>query len=201
MHLALIALLTVAVWWGFDDWQRREIDHAPGVLVSVEPTQQNIATAQSIKVGKYTLTPRATFSVTARVLASERYRLDRMADLIPRDVALGWGPMSDSSVLANIDISQSGRFYFWRPRAALSETYKTSMETIIASSSNMHLIPANASVARIIDRARVGHIIELEGQLVDVRADNGWQINTSLSRNDTGAGACEIIYVERATTR
>ena len=201
MHLALIALFAVAIWWGFDDWQQREIDRAPGLLVSVEPAQLDIAAALPFKVGKYTLTPRAEFGVTARVLATERYRIDTMADLIPRDMALGWGPMSDSSLLANIDISQSGRFYFWRPRAARSATTMASMEMIIASSSNMHLIPANANVARVIDRARVGHIIELEGQLVDVRADGGWQINTSLSRTDTGAGACEIIYVERATTR
>ena len=201
MHLALIALFAVAIWWGFDDWQRRKIDRPSGVLASVEPTQRNTTSAQPIKVGKFTLTPRADFSVTARVLANERYRLDNMADLIPRDLALGWGPMSDSSVLDNIDISQSGRFYFWRPSAVASATYAASVETIIASSSNMHLIPANTNVARIIDRARVGHIIELEGLLVDVRADSGWQINTSLSRTDTGAGACEIIYVERATTR
>lgn len=201
MRLALIALFAVAIWWGVDDWQRREIDRPPGVLVSAEPTQRDIAATGPIRVGKYTLTPRAEFGVTARVLSSERYRFDSMADLIPRDIALGWGPMSDSSLIANIDISQSGRFYFWRPRETQSHAPMASLEMIAASSANMHLIPANANVARLIDRARVGHIIELHGQLVDVRADNGWQINTSLSRNDTGAGACEIIYVERATKR
>lgn len=34
------------------------------------------------------------------------------------------------------------------------------------------------------------------GPLVDVRAPSGWSINTSLSRDDTGAGACEVVYVE-----
>ena len=52
MRLALIALFAVAIWWGVDDWQRREIDRPPGVLVSAEPTQRDIAATGPIKVGK-----------------------------------------------------------------------------------------------------------------------------------------------------
>ena len=198
MRYVLGALLVVGLWLGWDDWQQREIKHPPGVLAAAEPLQRNLAGAVPLRQGKFTLTPRAEFSVTARVLASERYRLDAPASLMPRDLALGWGPMSDSSILEHMQISQSGRFYFWRPR---SNVPPIPMTLISASSANMHLIAASASVARTIDRARVGHIIELEGQLVDVRADSGWQINTSLTRDDVGAGACEIIYVERATVR
>ena len=198
MRIFLVAVVAVGLWLGWDDWQQREIKHEPGVLANAEPSQRNLATATPIRQGKFTLTPRAEFNVTARVLASERYHMDAMASLIPRDLALGWGPMSDSLVLAQVDISQSGRFYFWRTRTNVPPI---PLVQIAASSANMHLIAANASVARTIDRARVGHIIELEGQLVDVRDDNGWQINTSLTRADVGAGSCEIIYVERATVR
>ena len=198
MRVFLVALLAVGLWFGWDDWRHREIKHEPGMLAAAEPMQRNIASASPIRHGKFTLTPRAEFSVTARVLAAERYRMDAMASLMPRDLALGWGPMSDSSVLAQMQITQSGRFYFSRSRAgALPIPY----DLIAVSIANMHLIAANASVARTIDRARVGHIIELEGQLVDVRADSGIELSTSLTRNDLGAGACEIIYVERATVR
>ena len=198
MRIFLAALLLVGLWFGWDDWQHREIARQPGVLVSAEPLQRSLTGAAPIRRGKFTLTPRAEFSVTARVLGSEHYRLDATASLMPRDLALGWGPMSDSLVLAQLQISQSGRFYFWRTR---SNVLPIPMELISASSANMHLIAANASVARTIDHARVGHIIELEGQLVDVRADSRWQLNTSLTRADVGAGACEIIYVERASVR
>jgi hypothetical protein len=198
MRIFLVALVGVGLWFGWGDWQQREIKHEPGVLVAAEPLQRNLAGATPIRQGNFSLTPRAEFSVKARVLSTERYRMDATSSLMPRDLALGWGPMSDSSVLAEVDISQSGRFYFWRTR---SNVPPIPLAMIAASSANMHLIAADASVARTIDRARVGHIIELEGQLVDVRADNGWQINTSLTRADAGAGACEIIYVERANTR
>jgi hypothetical protein len=194
----LIALFAVGLWFGWDDWRQREIKHEPGMLAAAAPVQRNIATAAPIRHGKFTLTPRAEFTVTARVLAAERYRMDAIASLVPRDLALGWGPMSDSSVIEQMQISQSGRFYFSRSRTnALPIPY----DLIAVSMANMHLIAANVGVARIIDRARVGHIIELEGQLVDVRGDDGLQMNTSLTRTDLGGGACEIVYVERATVR
>ncbi len=197
MRIATLALLALALWLGIDDWRQREITQPAGVLASAEPSQRD-SKAAPIVVGDYTLTPRAEFSLKARVLASERYRFDALSSLIPRDLALGWGPMSDSSVLAQIDISQSGRFYFWKTRTA---TPPIALDVIAASSANMHLIPANRAVARVLDRARVGQLIELDGQLVDVRGNNGRQMSTSLTRSDTGAGACEIIYVEQATTR
>ena len=39
--------------------------------------------------------------------------MDRESDLAPVDLALGWGRMSDEAILKDIQISQSGRFYFW----------------------------------------------------------------------------------------
>ncbi len=36
----------------------------------------------------------------------------------------------------------------------------------------------------------------MSGYLVDVRGPNGFRWNTSLSRNDTGDGACEIMWIE-----
>jgi len=38
--------------------------------------------------------------------------------------------------------------------------------------------------------------VKLSGYLVDVRGDDGWSISTSMTREDTGAGACEVIWVE-----
>ena len=37
---------------------------------------------------------------------------------------------------------------------------------------------------------------EMNGYLVDVDHESGWRWRTSMSRTDTGAGACEIVYVE-----
>ena len=39
-------------------------------------------------------------------------------------------------------------------------------------------------------------LISLKGQLVEVTATDGWTWRSSLSRDDTGAGACELMLVE-----
>ena len=62
-------------------------------------------------------------------------------------------------------------------------------------------MPGNADVKRALARVRVGDIVELEGLLVDLWRDDGGQARTSLRRDDTGAGACEIIWVERLSVR
>lgn len=127
------------------------------------------------------------------MLSGERYRMDTRAALMPRDIAFGCGRMSDTEALESMKISQSGCFAFWRTDVRPSDSDIT---TINASIANMHLIPANDGVRDAILRARAGHVVSLSGLLVDVRAPSGWSINTSLSRDDTGAGACEVVYVE-----
>ena len=60
----------------------------------------------------------------------------------------------------------------------------------------MHMIPASASVERSLMKLREGDVVVLQGYLVDVDHDSGWRWRTSMTRTDTGAGACEIVYVE-----
>jgi hypothetical protein len=63
----------------------------------------------------------------------------------------------------------------------------------------MHMIPARKSIERQLKDLRPGNIVVLEGYLVDVDHPSGWRWRTSLSRTDTGNGACEIVYVESIT--
>lgn len=199
MRKALLAVFAAtALWFGLDDWRQRSIDHPPGILVAEIPQQREISSSAIIQKSGYTLTPRATFRLTARILAAERYRLSRASDLMPRDLALGWGVMSDSAVLDQLKISQGDRFYFWRTKTSV---LPAPLDLISASSANMHLIAANPDVAKVIDRARVGQLISFKGRLVDVLASDGGQMRTSLTRDDSGAGACEIVYVEEASLR
>jgi len=188
-YLVLAALLLWAYW----SWQdNRSIAHAPGVLAPAAPTQDTIEAGSAFMHQGYALTPRADFSVHARVLGKEHYYFDRGADLSPTDLALGWGPMSDSSVLDRLRISQGNRFYYWG-----ADTPPIPRERITAHSANMHLIPATEDIADAINDARKGHIVRFSGKLVDVAGNDGWRWGTSLSRTDTGRGACELVYVER----
>ena len=91
--------------------------YGPGVMTPEAPEQTRITDAKPFVFKGYTLTPLATFRAEARVLSKETYRWDREAELSPVDWVLGWGRMSDESVLKAIDIRQSGRWYHWRSEA------------------------------------------------------------------------------------
>ena len=60
----------------------------------------------------------------------------------------------------------------------------------------MHMIPADDSVARALKRVRVGDVVTLDGYLVEADKPGGWRWRSSLTRDDTGDGACEVVYVK-----
>jgi hypothetical protein len=144
-----------------------------------------------VRLGRWTLTVRANYQVTARILAHESYHFDALSDLVPEDFVLGWGPMSDNRVLRTVEISQSNRFYYWRAPGDLP----VPRESIIAHSANTHVIARDATVAKQLSRLRQGQIATLSGDLVDGVRDDGMSIRTSLVRTDSGAGACEVFLV------
>jgi hypothetical protein len=190
-----VAFLAYVAWGGWNWYVNRPIRAPDGVLVESEPEQINIADGAKLQKGRWTLTVRATYRITARVLSRETYRFDRMADLVPEDLALGWGPMSDSRELKTLDISQGNRFYYWRSTAAT----RLSRDAIITHSANTHVIPESAVIARQLARLRPGQVVTLTGELVDASRTDGGTIRTSLVRNDTGAGACEVMLVTDVT--
>lgn len=191
--LLLVLLLLLAAWGGLSWWQSRPLQHPPGVLVTEVPQQLPLDGPLSLPDDDaYRLTPRAHFALSARVLARADYRFDAGANLVPTDLALGWQQMSDSAVLDHIEISQANRFYYWSVRR-----FPIPRRVIETESANMHLIPADAEVRRELERVRVGDVITLDGYLVDARRADGFVWRTSLTRDDTGAGACELVYVEQ----
>lgn len=190
--LALAAALAIA-YGAWQDWRLRELERAPGVLAPGDPRQEPLEPTSPIRLGEYTLEPQARYALTARILSREPYRFHREAELSPLDFALGWGPMSDSAVLEQIEIEQSSRYYtlHWR-------SPPLPPETMLSHSANTHLIPADPALARRLAAMRPGQVVELSGYLVNARAVDGWHWNSSLSRTDTGRGACELFYVEQA---
>jgi len=190
-------LILPLAWGAWDYWVTRPIVYPPGVLASAEPVQSSLDARPVTLVKKgYQIIPLQTFSLAARVLSKERYRFDEGADISPVDLALGWGRMSDQSVLDAIDISQSGRFYFWHVKQ-----FPIPRREIETHSANMHMIPANEEIERRLLSIRTGQIVSLAGYLVEVRGQNGWHWRSSLTREDTGPGACELVWVDKLDAR
>lgn len=135
--------------------------------------------------------PLAGFSVAARVLSREDYRHDREAAYAPIDLALGWGRMREDAVLAGLAITQGGRWYRYRWEAQPP----LPPDEIARSSANMHMIPASPTVAAALEDIEAGDAVRIDGWLVQVEARDGWRWRSSLTREDTGGGACELVYV------
>ena len=191
--LALALSFAGALNW----FVHRPIARAAGALVAVDPAQTAPRDATPIVRGDFTLKPLADYAIEARVLSRENYSFDAGSALSPTDFALGWQRMSDSAVIAQLEIGQSARFYSYRWR---NEPPLPSQE-IVRSSANVHLIPADAGVKRSLDRVRVGTIVTLRGQLVEATRADGWRWTSSLTREDSGAGACELMLVREVERR
>jgi hypothetical protein len=190
----LLVIVLVAGWYW---WPGLEISRPAGVAVAGAPVQQALG-GPAPRLGKagYEITPLARFELDARVLGVERYRFDRGSDLSPVDLALGWGRMSDTAVLERVSITQGSRAYAWR-----TPEFPIPRREIETSSANMHLVPANDVVASRLNEVRRGHFVRLSGYLIEARAADGWRWKSSLTREDTGNGSCELIWVERLELR
>lgn len=188
----VLMVIVLSVLFGVYKWRAgRAVYHGPGIVASHAPKQEIIEDGSPFSHKGYQITPLATFWVEARVLSTKRYRSGRESDLAPIDLALGWGPMSDESVLKDIKISQSSRFYIWR-----AKDFPIPRKAIQENSANMHLIPGNRDIAKRVGHSRKGDIVVIRGYLVGVDCGDDWHWRSSLTRKDTGTGACELIWVE-----
>ncbi|MGM9425329.1 hypothetical protein [Hydrogenophaga sp. MI9] len=189
MNWKTLAFIALIGFGAYQHFHSRPVHQAPGAVAAAVP-QQHDAQAAEFPFKGYTLQPLQDFQIEARVLASETYRTGRESELSPVDLALGWGRMSDSAVLDKVRISQAGRFYAWHV-----DEFPIPREEIEQSSANMHMIPADGAIAGRLKDVRPGQVVRIQGWLVEARSGDGWRWRSSLTRNDTGAGACEVIFV------
>ncbi|MEO6104536.1 MAG: hypothetical protein ABIP44_13000 [Pseudoxanthomonas sp.] len=164
----------------------------PRVEAGAAPLQSDVPDSlRSFGLPAATLRPVAGFSIDARILSRQDYRLGRESDLSPTDLALGWKRMREDAVLSQLRISQSSRWYSyrWQDQPPLPPA------EIARSSANMHMIPANGAVADALADIGKDDNVRIDGWLVEATAPDGWRWRSSTTREDTGGGACEVVYV------
>lgn len=189
----LLVVLLVAGFWLVRMEPPEPALETPLVSVSASPElpgQRMLSNAPSIRKDEYQLRLLAEFAIDARILAREDYSFGRESDLSPWDFALGWGDMARPEVADKFSIRQSGRWYYWR-----SEQLPIPRRAVETSSANMHLVPASDEVRDQLEALDEGDEISFKGFLIEARADDGWRWRSSLTREDTGDGACELILV------
>ena len=141
------------------------------------------------------MSAKAKYTIDGQLVSKKRYTHGYMNELSPYDFALTWGDMP--KYLNQIKFSQTSRFcqYKLKKNATVDPKYMQN------HTSNNHLIPASKNIKKAMRKARKGDLIRIEGHLVHVETSKAGRMisswNSSVTRKDTGDGACEIIYVTR----
>lgn len=118
-----------------------------------------------------------------------------MSWLSPYDYAIIWGKAPE--YLPYLKFDQIVRFCLFEYKNGAP----IDIEYLSAHMSNNHLIPSTLNLRRAFSTAKKKDLVSIDGFLVYVSStdkqnrSSTW--NSSLSRDDKGNGACEIIYVTR----
>lgn len=203
--LAAGAALTVGIVGGIAAWLDRpgSVDVPPGradpgtYVVRPTPDASTIAVA-----GGGALLPVAQFETRGRVLNIERFKpYQSLVNWVPglrpatHDIGLGFGPMTDSANVNRFNFTHEGvshglRALFARPRDAMTQQ---EFDGLAPHITNVHVIPASDSVYAQLRRVKLGELVTLRGQLVNVRSADGQLATTSMKSGDRD---CEIMWLE-----
>lgn len=191
-YVIWLVLIASFLLWQFS---LRPVRTPSGVVIPYKPKQGQVPEGLTLELDGFTITPLATFDIDSKVLSIEKYRHDDFAAVSKLDFALGWGIMSDQDIVDQVNVSQSGRWYRWN-----SDLKSLNRSEVSLSSANMHLIAANPTIYSELKSISVGQIVSMTGYLVKVEengTNNRWV--SSLTRRDTGGGACEVFWVEEVS--
>ena len=140
----------------------------------------------------------AEYKITGIVKSKKIYTSDNSSIVSPMDLAIAWGNLNQEEIDENITYSQRSRWYYYH----IKENDLVGLNEVKNQSANTHMIPSDDNIFKQLKKIRKNDMIELEGYLVSVelfKNQNPW--TSSLSREDTGDKACEIMYVTKVTIK
>jgi hypothetical protein len=187
--LIALALLILVLLYFF--YPETVIKYPAGITAPDQPKQTNLVGTKEWKLDDFSFRALAEYSIKARVLSRNNFSVGKESEISPFDLALGWGPMSDQSIIDKIDISQRNRWYRWK-----ADVLPIPAREISINSANVHIIPKDENVEEKFDKVYEGSLIEMKGYLVEITTANGWRWKSSLKRDDTAGGSCELFWVE-----
>jgi hypothetical protein len=189
--LLLAIVVALAGWWILRTHHGGVITTqaprpADGVLVSAEPVYGGLDFQTSwMALGAFQQMPQGTIDVTARVLARHDYPRSGIGEVLPTDLVLGWGPMSDNRVIDHVTIRQADRGLTVIPD-------DTAVITAAAARASTMVVAVYSDFqphAAALNELRVGNVIHLYG----------WRLKARLADGSTwGGGSGQEKIGERA---
>jgi len=186
--IALAILIVVIIYFFYPE---TVVTYPAGITALDQPKQTNISVIKKWELDEFYFNALTEYQIKARVLTRNNFSIGKESEISPFDLALGWGPMSDQSVIDKIDISQSNRWYRWR-----ADVLPIPAKEISLNSANVHIIPKDETIKDKFDDVYLGSLIEMKEYLVEITSADGWRWKSSLKRDDTAGGSCELYWVE-----
>ncbi len=153
-------------------------------------------------IGDFTYSFEPKFAYEQWGLVVERYSSSSWIDIYHQndpanthDLCVVWGETVANGSYKKVTYSHGQFTCYYR----YSQAFEPSFDN--TRFANNHMVPATKQIEKLIGQARVGDQIYLKGMLTDYSVSNtkgelvGNRV-TSTTRDDTGNGACEVVYVE-----
>lgn len=198
LPLVLVVIGVLYTFRGFRGCPTGGVKVAP-VALGAEPVQEEVEKPEAVTIerdGKtFHIQKTHHYRVVGEVLSASTYSLAFTNEFFDVDIGLAWGDHVPS-LKEKYTFDQDHRWLFWRSDSPVSEADRLDVTTHVG---NQHIIPAegHSAIDRAVRWARKGDLVAIEGYLVTI-LDSAWQplAHSSTSREDTGGGACEIVWVD-----
>lgn len=189
-HLRRIILLAMIIGGAYLFATTRPVLQPPGILAPDPPLLKQAVSEAPLTRNDIVLKPLSGFSAHARVISLQRYAHDRYARVAPYDLALGWDRLSDSQVLKVVDFAQhERRLLFQSHDPSLPDT---EIERRVV---NLHVVPGDAEIEARLGKLRRGHLVRIEGRLVETAGDFGRWVGNA--RTATPAMPATLLWLDR----
>lgn len=142
----------------------------------------------------------ASYEIQGLVVGLDDYNSGSLYDrAAPRDLSIAWGDMAAHS---NLIVWLRGQREMSAEITKMSEwIIGKKYDELVTQYSNNHLIPKDQKILAQIKNVKRGDYVKLKGYLVDlILRDTSepsvyYELKSSLTRDDTGDNACEVMYV------
>ncbi|MBK5965507.1 hypothetical protein CCR95_15775 [Thiocystis minor] len=201
LQLVFLASLGLALWshWKKDQFPPPTFYDA----ARLEAPRQTPTESSSFQIEaqgiRYTIDPLFEYQLDGVVVSLhdsdvfwDIYHAKDWKDFINlRDLCVVWGDNVASGVFREMQYRNS-TWTCW----ISTQDAETAQRFAWDQLSNNHLLTQDATLAAKIKSAEIGDQIRLDGKLARYSRAGGFQRGTSVTRTDTGNGACETIYVD-----
>jgi hypothetical protein len=166
-----------------------------------EPVQTDISRPKFVlahRGSSYDIYPKAEYLIKGVVVThnnisgiADIYHTSKSVDV--KDLCLVWGESLFSGIYKKLT--------YWSEPWTCNVAFKdreVARQFDPAQFSNNHLLPKNEAIGAKINAIHVADQVSIKGLLIDYcpMGEPDMMRKTSLTRDDTGNGACEVLYVE-----